>query len=234
VRNDIAAAGSDVIVASVCSGGRLRTHVVTAEGNVTTTMIDPWFPEKGVRIAAAPAGNGTTLLVWTADDALHSAVLSPDGVTAPRKLADKGTIPLLLTKTPNGFARLTTYGRFSMATLDEDGSLRVVHDNPANAMAAPTARRRTARTFSSRASRRTSALRAWLFTSDARLAASTSFDHTGACRSFAPAIGAGSESLVAADRVVAIGDDHCPNRTYRADGTILSVPLSSIGTRASD
>jgi hypothetical protein len=198
VRNDLAAAGRDVIVASVCRGGRLRTHVVTPEGNVTTTMIDPSFPEKGVRIAAAPAGNDATLLVWGTDDALQSAVLSPDGVPAPQKLADKGSVPLVLTKTPNGFLlAFTTHGRFTMATLHEDGSLRVVHDAHADAV------RRTA----SAATEGTNVLvasiakhgraRAWLFTPNAHLAASDLLSIVPA-RQLAPAIGAGSESLVAA------------------------------------
>lgn len=143
-RHEVLSVREDVIVAGTCqNGGGLRADVFDRNGQ--RTAIAELEPEVyDVRVAATAADDGGMLFAWGSsglEQVLKTARVSASGTVAPRKVIAAGNQPyepLLLTRTAAGFLLpYLQHGRLSVASLTEDGSLGAVTPSPETSFGHP-------------------------------------------------------------------------------------------------
>lgn len=209
-RHELVTVRTDVIVASTCDDGGLRADFLTNDGSILTTTLDPSFTGPGVRVAAAAAANNATLIVWGDEEdeqLLKAAVVSVSGrVSPPRTVAHGGTVPYvplaLAAGSNESLLPYMTHGALHVAILDDRGGPIALNESMAGSFGFPGAAATDGRDilvadihYESQLSR--GGVRTRL------VGAGGEMTRTGVlsivpARQLAPAIAAGSGSLVAA------------------------------------
>ncbi len=144
-RHELLTVRTDVIVASTCNDGSLRADFLTNDGSILTTTLEPSFTGPGVRAAAATAANNGTLIVWgdaENEQSLKAAVVSVSGtVSTPKTIAQGGGqayVPLALAINSEGYLLpYVTHTALHVRILDGDGVPIAVNESMASSFGSP-------------------------------------------------------------------------------------------------
>ena len=234
IRHELLAIRTDVMVVATCDGGGLRADRIAADGSITSAMLDPAYMQPGAAAVGAPADSDGSLIAWSSPDldwSLQTAIVSADGtVSAPRVIVQSGGqvpfAPLLLEKTTDGFLLLyTEHFNLRVAKLDAQGARIEINPGPQNSLgygssAATDGTDILVADIHYEAPFSRGNVRTRLVDTAAQVGAGE-FVSIVPARQLAPAIGAGSGSLVAAWTEIQGTTSRVRTAHLAADGTVL-------------